>query len=270
MRIERIFAHARPMKDRLTLCDWRTPQQTTEAKLRDQLGLLELTPERRQVSPHDFVEADHNAVRRYLSHDRNPEERHLSSIEVRSQDPDAFRDYFRSRTKLLHEEGVENGAWGLEFHDPQPRPEAVQGLVSGVVRSRCLEHEVDLFPEHPDSPLPIKSARSWLFLRKGKRCWPHLQEISEHLEVEAILVLEVMGQEGKGATRLEGDHPHAGAVESVIGKAHQGSLEQGRASVKVSGFHAESKDTNTRERYAQLNVHAVWVESDFTLPGRMP
>lgn len=82
----------------------------------------------------------------------------------------------------------------------------------------------------------------------------------EHLQIEAFFVPEVMGKERKGSTCAFRYPPHACAIESVVGKAHQGGLEQGCASVWECRFHDESQHINDW-------IRTVWSNGPITPVG---
>ena len=70
------------------------------------------------------------------------------------------------------------------------------------------------------------------------------KDMLEYLQVEAFLVPEVMRKQRKGSACAFCYSPHACAIESVVGKARQGGLEQSSTSVLECRFHCVTQHIN--------------------------
>lgn len=128
----------------------------------------------------------------------------------------------------------------MELLDPEAGFVVPEGAGGGGLGGGLFVHAVDLFPQHPDGPLPVTHHQAGRFAR-GRGPAARLEQVLEHLEVEPLLAAEVVRQQGQWPRGPFGDHPHARPVEAVIRETDQGCLEQRGAGIRRLDVHADAR-----------------------------
>lgn len=240
--------------------------KAVQAEIHKEFRFLEMAAEGGVLAPQHLVETHHGSVSCDLTHDRGAEEGHLSRVELGAQHMDAFLDQMRRRSKVFMDDRVKAGAGRPEFLQPKARPLILEGPGRDRIGRGLLVHEMDLFPQQTDRAMRIPRIQARLEGRIGRGWGGGLKDVLEDFQVEPLLVAEVMGQERQRATCLLGDHAHARAVETVVGKTHQRRLEQGRTGIGGFGFHSVAQSINTWMQSAPKFGPAPWSAS----VGRVP